>query len=251
MNQQRSHRLFGIFRCFVSGSILAAGVCLIAACAGIYLSGDRPYSPEAVASAFSLISWVIYLCLALVILGLLLQLFQPKVNIRPEKQVPMHLARMRENTDLSLCGPTLRADILALRRKGSLRTGIGLGLLVFFSVIFLVCAAQPEAFSSEDINGSVVRTVVLLCALMALPFGWSVYTAYRGLKDAQTELELLRQAPKGPAPVKAPQKSYLGIARLVLLCIAIGLTAYGFAMGGAADVLTKAVNICTECIGLG
>ncbi|MBQ8580085.1 MAG: thioredoxin [Oscillospiraceae bacterium] len=29
------------------------------------------------------------------------------------------------------------------------------------------------------------------------------------------------------------------------------MIAYGAAAGGTADVLTKAVNICTECVGLG
>jgi len=41
------------------------------------------------------------------------------------------------------------------------------------------------------------------------------------------------------------------IARLVILGVAITVLILGFAFGGYADVLTKAVNICTECIGLG
>lgn len=41
------------------------------------------------------------------------------------------------------------------------------------------------------------------------------------------------------------------IIRLVLLSVAITILIFGFVTGGYADVLTKAVNICTECIGLG
>lgn len=41
------------------------------------------------------------------------------------------------------------------------------------------------------------------------------------------------------------------ITRLVILGVAIAVLILGFAFGGYADVLTKAVNICTECIGLG
>lgn len=41
------------------------------------------------------------------------------------------------------------------------------------------------------------------------------------------------------------------ITRLVVLGVAIAVLICGFAFGGYADVLTKAVNICTECIGLG
>ncbi|MBO5767765.1 MAG: thioredoxin [Clostridia bacterium] len=39
--------------------------------------------------------------------------------------------------------------------------------------------------------------------------------------------------------------------RISLLIIALFLLVYGYIIGGTADVLTKAVNICTECIGLG
>ncbi|MBQ7330725.1 MAG: thioredoxin [Oscillospiraceae bacterium] len=41
------------------------------------------------------------------------------------------------------------------------------------------------------------------------------------------------------------------ILRVALLVIGIGVLMYGFLSGGTADVLTKAINICTECVGLG
>lgn len=39
--------------------------------------------------------------------------------------------------------------------------------------------------------------------------------------------------------------------RKILILLAIALIAIGVLNGGARDVLVKAVNICTECIGLG
>lgn len=41
------------------------------------------------------------------------------------------------------------------------------------------------------------------------------------------------------------------IVRSSVLLIAVIFITYGFISGGAIAVLTKAVNICTECIGLG
>ena len=38
---------------------------------------------------------------------------------------------------------------------------------------------------------------------------------------------------------------------LLLLAAAVGFIAYGVIRGEAAMVLTKAINICLECIGLG
>lgn len=51
--------------------------------------------------------------------------------------------------------------------------------------------------------------------------------------------------------VSATTDNKTKITRLVILGIAIAVLILGFAIGGYADVLTKAVNICTECIGLG
>lgn len=39
--------------------------------------------------------------------------------------------------------------------------------------------------------------------------------------------------------------------RRFLIVVALLLIAVGAANGGARDVLVKAINICTECIGLG
>jgi hypothetical protein len=41
------------------------------------------------------------------------------------------------------------------------------------------------------------------------------------------------------------------ITRCIVLAITVALLVLGIAGGGMTDVLSKAVNICTECIGLG
>lgn len=55
------------------------------------------------------------------------------------------------------------------------------------------------------------------------------------------------EKPKHPHTGAVPGSAVRGL----LLVLALGMLAYGFATGGAADVLTKAANICTECVGLG
>ena len=41
------------------------------------------------------------------------------------------------------------------------------------------------------------------------------------------------------------------IARLAILCLGVLFIVLGVMNGGSRDVLIKAINICTECIGLG
>ncbi|MBQ3229893.1 MAG: hypothetical protein IJB49_02620 [Clostridia bacterium] len=52
------------------------------------------------------------------------------------------------------------------------------------------------------------------------------------------------------APAAENKKALLAV-RLSLLFVALAVRLFGYFSGGFNDVLTKAVNICTECIGLG
>lgn len=53
------------------------------------------------------------------------------------------------------------------------------------------------------------------------------------------------------APAEKKPEGHIRAVRLALLGAGVLLTVLGAANGGAHDVLVKAVNICTECIGLG
>ena len=141
MVKKRIHLVYSIA---LSVMLVITGICLCVACLGIYLSGKQPFSQEAVAAAFGYIAVPVYLCIALVIGGLILDALYPA----------------------------------ELKKKGN-------------------------------------------------------------------------QIKVTPSPVPATNARKLLYLRLVLLCVGIGIFVYGFFAGGTADVMTKAVNICTECVGLG
>lgn len=141
MTKKRIHTLYSVA---LSAMLIITGICLCVACAGIYLSGEQPFSREAVAAAFRYIAVPVYVCIALAAGGLILDAFSPA---EPKKRI---------------------------NRK-------------------------------KDITSS--------------------------------------------APAK--QGTNLLYLRLALLAVGVGIFAYGFFAGGTSDVMTKAVNICTECVGLG
>ena len=69
----------------------------------------------------------------------------------------------------------------------------------------------------------------------------------------KAELELLKTAPKESkiAPRKKASRNIAVYLRAGIALFALAILIFGFFAGGTADVLTKAVNICTECVGLG
>ena len=66
------------------------------------------------------------------------------------------------------------------------------------------------------------------------------------------ELELRRSAQKRKPDAAAPEKTTgRNVIRVIIAAAAVALIVLGVMNGGMFDVLVKAINICTECIGLG
>lgn len=257
MTKDLKQRIRLIYSIALSAVIVIAGICLITACIGIYRSGDEPFTRESVAAAFSGIAIPVYLCLGMVIGGFVLALFLPGTAKKSavQKQYGVILQRLRERTDLTQCDEALFKAIRAEQASRALHRRITTSLLVLGSVIFLVYALNGDHFHQTDINGSMVSAIWVLLPCMTVPFGYAVFTAYHANKSMQREIALFRQAEGAASPgrqevCKAPS----GVAvylRYGLLAVAVAILIYGFCTGGTIDVLTKAINICTECVGLG
>lgn len=252
---KRIRRVYGIILSIV---IIVAGLCLMAACVGIYRSGDHPFSREAVAAAFQPIAVPVYLCLAMVVLGFILHFSLPEEEekVKPQKQYAVILKRLLARTDLSRCDEALRAAIEAQQKKRRLHRILSILLLAAGSAVFLGYALNSSHFHQSQINDSMIRAMVWLVPSMAVPFAYAVYTAFSDRASIRKEIELLKQADasaKIPAklePVRDPAKT-VNTLRCVIICVAAAILIFGFCTGGTADVLTKAINICTECVGLG
>ena len=254
MTKKRIHMLYSIV---LSTMLAISGICLCIACVGIYLSGKHPFSPEAVAGAFRTIAVPVYLCLALVIGGFLLERFCPGEKKKTiAKQEAMLLMALQAKLDEAACTPEILAAITARRQQRSRIKSIGLALLILCSAVFLSYGLNPANFHQSEINTSMLRAMVLFFPCLVIPFAYGIFAAYAEKKSIRQEIELIRQAlsegARAQTPAVAPrQRSGLLYVRLAILCVGIAILVYGFFAGGTADVMTKAINICTECVGLG
>lgn len=255
MNKEALSKLRTPLRTVLSISLFVAGICLCAACVGIYRSGDKPFSREAVAAAFGPIAIPVYLCLGLIVLSVILELLVPcPAEKKNARQTRMLLKRMQERTDLNMCDDELRSKVLSLRANRRLFDRIGWVTLILSSILFLTYGMNPDNFHSTHINDSMIRAMYWLLPCSIVPFAYGAFAAYRNLGSMKEEIELLKTAPRESkiAPPKPNNnQKRLSILRAGLLLVAVVVLAFGFFTGGTADVLTKAVNICTECVGLG
>ena len=239
----------------LSISLFVAGICLMAACVGIYRSGDKPFTPESVAAAFGPISLPVFLCLGLILVTALYELIVPANAEKkaPGRQTRMVLNRMQERIDLDKCDEELRKAVLAHRSSRKLFRMIGWTILVISSVLFLTYGTNPHNFHSTNITESMVRAMYWLLPCCLIPFLYGMFSSQKNLISMKSELELLKTAPKESkiAPHKKPARNMVVYVRAGIALFALAILIFGFLAGGTADVLTKAVNICTECVGLG
>lgn len=246
MANKRIHQIYSILLSVVT---IIAGICLMVACVGIYNAGDRPYSPEAVKTAFSSIAIPVYLCLVLVIGGFILDGFfpAPKAKNIPPKQYEAMLAKLYRNA-------TPEQKNSPARNNRRLHSCISLGLLIVGSGIFLSYALNGNNFDTKQVTDSMIKAMYILLPCMAVPFGYSLFTAYYAKASMRKEIEALKAegcTMKQEGAVENRGAKTLCTVRWAVLCVGIAILVFGFATGGTSDVLTKAVNLCTECIGLG
>lgn len=249
---KRIHFIYGIL---LSVLTVIAAICIMVSCVNLYQTDS--YSREAVAESFSKIAIPVYLCLVLVIGGFILDLVLPfpKGKKTVGKQTAMQLKRLHAKIDLTKCDADLAASILKEQKKRKLHFILCFVLLAVGVILFLPYGLNGNNFHQSNINSSMIQAVLLMAACLILPFAYAIFASFYAKASMERELTLVKQVKTfGEASETASAakcNSAIFIVRCAIVVIGIGLLLYGLFTGGVADVLTKAINICTECIGLG
>ncbi len=258
MSKKHTIRLHRIYSILLSISIIIAGICLIAGCLSIYRAGEHPYSREIVAETFCKIAVPVYICLALTVAGFVWDLISPlnhNAN-KPVKSYSTLIERIAQKKDLNNCDHTLLISINKEKKSRKLHSVIRTIVICLSGLIFLSYALNSSNFHNSDINSSMIHAMLVLIPCLAVSFGYAVFVAYRNEKSLQREFDLIRRAASAEnanddAAATCGKHKALAVIRIVIVLVGVAVLIYGYAAGGTSDVLTKAINICTECIGLG
>lgn len=257
MNNKAIKLLRLIYGIAVSVMAVISGLLLMAACLQLYRSGgEQIYTPEKVAAAFAPIAIPIYITLALIAGSFLLSFLLPveKKRMPMQKQYVLLLRKAYERADMSLCSPELLPQLQKEQKKRRLALILSLVSWGIGSIIFLPYACSSGNYSAELhlATDSVIAAVWRLLPCSLIPTGFSIFAAYYCRASVRRELELVKRVPKASEPCRCVKaECNLLYARLAVLVIALVMIVGGFVAGGTADVLAKAVAICTECVGLG
>ena len=249
----RFHRIYNILFSIV---IIIAGICLIIGVLTIYSSGDQPFSRESVAATFSTIAFPVYLTLVMAVISFIWEIISPsdKEKTPKAKDYPALLANLYEKKDFSSGEPAIQEEIHTLWKNRKMHTIIRTIVLVVCSAVFLFYALNSANFHQSEINGSMIQAMTVLVPCSLIAFAYALFVAIHNEKSMEKEIELVKKLPSASDAIEneiITEEKRLSPYRNAILVAAIILVVYGFLNGGTIDVLAKAINICTECIGLG
>lgn len=248
-----------VYHIAVTAALVAAGVLLICACVAIYRTGpnpgDQPFTREVVAQHFAPIALPVWLSVGSALLGFVLKPLLPDAPAPKADMTATVCKRLAARTDLSLCPADLKAAVDKERRLRRIHRTVTAVLLAVGTAVFLWYALDVNHFHVSQISPAMKAAMWVLLPCFGVPFAYGVLAAYVGRASIKKELTLLKQAPAeavSPAPAAVPMSErWVLVARYAVLTVAIAAILIGFIGDGWMDVLTKAINICTECIGLG
>ena len=140
------------------------------------------------------------------------------------------------------------------RAEENLRKKIGYGtvtVIAVCTVLSLVYLLNRDHFTSWDLEVVMGQMLVHILPWVILAFTAVIVASVFCRRSMEQEIGLLKGVSGGNVQEAAEKPSRVNYVRIALYAAALVLIVLGINNGGMRDVLIKAINICTECIGLG
>ena len=152
----------------------------------------------------------------------------------------------------------LYASLKKENKKRNIALIINIVIIMICSLMGLMYLLNVKHFDSQgDLTLQAIQMTIHLIPWVIISFISSIIYLIYIEKSASVSIDVIKTiiSLKGKNIVNydMPNKknTKLLVVRLAIIGVALCLIIHGIINGGASDVLQKAVNICTECIGLG
>jgi hypothetical protein len=247
--------------------LIATAICFIVSCISIYKSGTgTPYSRAVVEEHLKKIAPVSFITVAFLIASGIISLFTKESKIKniPIKKCTL-LSIMKRKLDTFSASEKYLALVKEEKKRRQAVILSALALSAIFTAVALIFVLNPSRYSLDDINTDIAYSVVIASISTLLIFAICFVTSYFLDSSYSREIEHTKEELKShkmSGGSTASEHGELGApsirevrtvmtVRIVVAVIAVIFITAGVLNGGMADVLGKAVRICTDCIGLG
>ncbi len=287
MTKEKGEKIRFIYGISLAALSVLVGILFILQTWRIYLSAEQsPYAPETISKMFKEIALPVFLWVAAVIGGGVIACLFPEEKRRPKAYIDLRAALARTEKRLPASEGYVPQIKGVKSKEESLRKGLTAFGVAFSCIVAFVCLAiildwfylpmlQNEFFVEHDgLVDRLFQIAVLLVVAFTLVGFCGIWSDISRKRQQKGYLELLSSAKGQPktkksAPAKSKwsalvakinvwerlskeskKKTVFGV-RIALGVVGVAFVVWGIANGGMKDVLLKAINICTQCIGLG
>ncbi len=284
MSKSRLIRL--LYSIFLSVFIVAVGIALICAAAEIYYSGTAEgaiygmvckiagfvpthviYTPEIVRKHLLKLAIPLILLIALIIAGVIFPVYENKAGRIYAAEST--LKKLQRKIPASGEGAEFEQAARGYRKLKKVKiivwcTALAIALAGAVGTLIYLCRAAN--FKGSDYSGhmlALVRVVLpFTVSALAAFISASSLNGYFCKRQADHIKTMIKYGSRETALPKelevldkvktvASHKITLWVARSAVFVVAVAFIIAGVFNGGANDVLVKAINICSECIGIG
>ncbi len=256
---RRIHTIYGIA---LAALVVVAGVLLCVGCVSIYRSGESPFTRAGVAEQLSRMAFPLLLTVAGVVGGGILSWVLPMDGKRPRplRHRADTLRRLTDAYDMTAAPEPYATRMQRERHFRRVLSAVAVALCLLAAFPAVMWCADDAHFAGADKTADIrdASVVVLASGAVALFDGLAVTVAMGASYERETTIVKRAIAKKAVARKeknvicnRKREAIILWSVRGVILAVAVVFIVLGVQNGGMADVLGKAIRICTECIGLG
>lgn len=260
LNEQNAKKLKTISKIILSVLTLVVGFLFLQQVLTIYFTGkgtDTIYSREIVSAKLleilvPVIIWVLAIIFTAVVWGM-----YPDGKIPHRRDEVYVLNKLKKRLPAVAKEGLLEEYNFIKDQTKKVKTVkiISFVLTALFVVYFLVYMFLPSSFTDKTYaTQEIIKMLTFILPALAIIFAMNVFCKYYELESAKKQMPAVKKLIVGEKEEKAQStKSELviKIVRLTLLAVGVLFVIAGIFNGSMRDVLIKAINICTECIGLG
>ena len=264
----KAEKIRHIYSAVISVFAVAMGIALICVAADIYYSGKGTgviFTREIVSDKLKALSIPFIILIGLIACGSVFPLCEAKAKHKSEDALKLLRGKKPSGGDGEQYDSAKKQyDKLAKIRY--IVWGCALAVTLAGAIASLCYLLKTAHFKGTDVTGEIFDMVRHVLPWVAVTFVALIAAAVTNGALAGKQLKALKTLIKygnGEAENKAEFAAVQAIKKLaendvalwvvrgIIFAVAVTFIILGALNGGANDVMVKAVNICTECIGLG
>ena len=237
----------------VSFQTILMGIFFIVQILRIYYGNDKTFTMDICGKYIVEILPVIIIWVLLII-GSYIYFYVNKYN---DKNISK-ISNISKLNNLERLYDVTSAELVKEKKNRKVFSIINIVIIVVCSLFGLLYLVNVKNFDSQgDLSKQAIEMTVHLLPWAIISFSsfiaFCIYEEYSARKSINIIKELIKNSSKKQCVYteNKNKKLAINIARAVIIVVSICLIVIGIFDGSVSDVLQKAINICTECIGLG